>query len=293
MESFQDLLKQHNITIYVRRGGPNYQEGLRMIKETGQKLGLPIHVYGPETHMTAIVGAALGVRPLPEASRAPKTTGTFLLAPGANTAGTDRTPETSQLSSSQVSGQSTQQAAISKANATLSQVQGRLSALFDDKTKAIIWGQQTKAIQGMLDFDYVCSRATPSVVASTYPFTGDHKQKFYFGQKEILVPAYKSMKNAFTSHPDASVMVTFASLRSVYDTVLEALDYPQIRVIAIIAEGVPENQTRKILAKATEKGVTIIGPATVGGIKPGCFKIGNTGGMMDNILASKLYRPGR
>ncbi len=31
----------------------------------------------------------------------------------------------------------------------------------------------------------------------------------------------------------------------------------------------------------------------VGGIKPGCFKIGNTGGMMDNILSSKLYRPGR
>ena len=43
---------------------------------------------------------------------------------------------------------------------------------------------------------------------------------------------------------------------------------------------------------AREKGVVIIGPATVGGIKPGCFKIGNTGGMMDNILASKLYRPG-
>ena len=31
----------------------------------------------------------------------------------------------------------------------------------------------------------------------------------------------------------------------------------------------------------------------VGGIKPGCFKIGNTGGMLDNILASRLYRPGR
>ena len=33
-------------------------------------------------------------------------------------------------------------------------------------------------------------------------------------------------------------------------------------------------------------------PRQVGGIKPGCFKIGNTGGMLDNILASKLYRPG-
>ena len=27
-------------------------------------------------------------------------------------------------------------------------------------------------------------------------------------------------------------------------------------------------------------------------MKPGCFKIGNTGGMLDNILNSKLYRPG-
>jgi Succinyl-CoA synthetase, alpha subunit len=50
--------------------------------------------------------------------------------------------------------------------------------------------------------------------------------------------------------------------------------------------------TRKLNLLAKEKGVSIIGPATVGGLKPGCFKIGNTGGMMDNILHSKLYRPG-
>lgn len=36
----------------------------------------------------------------------------------------------------------------------------------------------------------------------------------------------------------------------------------------------------------------LLGPATVGGIKPGCFRIGNTGGAMDNIVSSKLYRPG-
>jgi ATP citrate (pro-S)-lyase len=43
---------------------------------------------------------------------------------------------------------------------------------------------------------------------------------------------------------------------------------------------------------AHQKNVVIIGPATVGGLKPGCFKIGNTGGMLDNILMSKLYRSG-
>jgi ATP citrate (pro-S)-lyase len=70
------------------------------------------------------------------------------------------------------------------------------------------------------------------------------------------------------------------------------MEYPQIRSIAIIAEGVPERRAREILHVAKKKGITIIGPATVGGIKPGAYKIGNTGGMMDNIVASKLYRPG-
>ena len=52
------------MSIFVRRGGPNYQEGLRVMREVGQKLGLNMHVFGPETHMTAIVGMALGTRPI-------------------------------------------------------------------------------------------------------------------------------------------------------------------------------------------------------------------------------------
>ena len=43
--------------------------------------------------------------------------------------------------------------------------------LFSKSTKAIIWGMQSRAVQGMLDFDYSCSRKEPSVVAMTYPFT--------------------------------------------------------------------------------------------------------------------------
>ncbi|XP_052259602.1 ATP-citrate synthase-like [Dreissena polymorpha] len=143
---------------------------------------------------------------------------------------------------------------------------------------------QAQAVQGMMDFDYVCSRKSPSVVAMIYPFTDDHKQKFYWGHKEVLVPCFKNMADCMKKHPDADVLVSFASLRSAYEST--------IRSIAIIAEGIPENLTRKLLKMANEKGVCIIGPATVGGVKPGCFKIGNTGGMLDNILASKLYRPG-
>lgn len=34
-ETFADRLREHKVTIYVRRGGPNYQEGLRVIKDIG------------------------------------------------------------------------------------------------------------------------------------------------------------------------------------------------------------------------------------------------------------------
>lgn len=36
---FKDRLIEHNIKIFVRRAGPNYQEGLRRMREVGQTLG--------------------------------------------------------------------------------------------------------------------------------------------------------------------------------------------------------------------------------------------------------------
>ena len=41
----------------------------------------------------------------------------------------------------------------------------------------------------MLDFDNLCSREVPSVSAMVYPFSGNHKQKFYWGHKEIMIPS--------------------------------------------------------------------------------------------------------
>jgi hypothetical protein len=42
--------------------------------------------------------------------------------------------------------------------------------------------------------------------------------------------AYKSMAMSMEKHRDASILISFASLRSVYETTLEALDYPQVCV---------------------------------------------------------------
>lgn len=36
IRDFQGPLKEHEVTIFVRRGGPNYQEGLRVMGEVGK-----------------------------------------------------------------------------------------------------------------------------------------------------------------------------------------------------------------------------------------------------------------
>merc|ERR1719392_667377 len=160
------------------------------------------------------------------------------------------------------------------------------------ETTSIVYGLQNRAVQGMLDFDFMCKRKKPSVAAMVYPFNGNHYVKFYWGTEETLLPVYTTTKEACQKHPNTSVFVNFASFRSVHETSMEAMEFPQIKTVAIIAEGVPEQQTRDIIKVAEAKGVGVIGPATVGGIKPGCLRIGNTGGMLDNIVMSRLYRAG-
>jgi ATP-citrate lyase beta-subunit len=59
IEEHAAQLKKANVKIYVRRGGPNYKEGLEKMRRMGERLGLPVDVYGPETHMTKIVSMAL------------------------------------------------------------------------------------------------------------------------------------------------------------------------------------------------------------------------------------------
>lgn len=73
---------------------------------------------------------------------------------------------------------------------------------------------------------------------------------------------------------------------------MEALDCPTIKCVVIIAEGVPESQVRHMIAKASKLDKVIIGPATVGGLQAGAFKIGDAAGTITNVVESKLYRPG-
>lgn len=164
--------------------------------------------------------------------------------------------------------------------------------MFDRNTQSFIYNNQVAATQRMLDFDFASGRETPSVAAIINPTGGESFSKVFFGKREILIPVYKTIEKAAKMHPYVDVMINFASFRSAAPSTEEALATPQIRTVVIIAEGVPERRMKLLTATSKALGKVIIGPATVGGIKAGCFKIGNAGGTIENIIESKLHRPG-
>jgi succinyl-CoA synthetase alpha subunit len=72
----------------------------------------------------------------------------------------------------------------------------------------------------------------------------------YWGTSETLLPVYQSTDKAVAKHEDVDTVVNFASSRSVYQSTMELMEYPQIRTIAIIAEGVPERVSFACFKKA-------------------------------------------
>uniref|UniRef100_A0A7S0D1I8 ATP-citrate synthase n=1 Tax=Amorphochlora amoebiformis TaxID=1561963 RepID=A0A7S0D1I8_9EUKA len=282
MQEYATQMIEGDIKVFVRRGGPNFQEGLENMRQFGTQYRVPIKVFGPEDHMTNIVALALGKdivqvgktlpRPNSAADLLQRGRSSSLAPPEAKTA-----------------------APIERKKCVPGKSPPKLNPwdLFTAETRCFIYGMQPTAVQNMLDFDFVSGRAFPSVACLVYPFSGNHSRKFYWNTKEVLIPVFASLEQALKKFPDISVVVNFASSRSAFESTIEILKHSkQIKTHAIIAEGVPEQKTKLLIKKAKDLGVTIIGPATVGGIKPGCFRIGNTGGALDNIIASKLYRPG-
>jgi len=167
-----------------------------------------------------------------------------------------------------------------------------MSKLFTKDTQAIFWNNNKTAIQRMLDYDFVIKRETPSVAGIVAPTSSNKFEKFFWGGDEIMVPVYKNTADAKKAQPQADVLLNFASFRTAYNVTNEALDIGGFRVIMITAEGIPERLARKMNQKARDLGVTVIGPATVGAIAPGAFKIANIGGTIENIINSKLHRAG-
>ena len=245
----------HNTTVYVRRGGPNYEKALNNIRDVLNNLNIKNEVYGPEIPITEIVKIGLTKIAKPKLDDVNKVYNRL----------------------------------------DLSDIDNVINFEFNENTRCIFYSLNDKAIQRMLDFDYLSGKKEPSILAIINPGQKTSNNPYFWGNNVVLLPVYGSIEQTKSLNYDT--VINFMSFRSVYDSCNDIIKHSiinnnKINKIAIIAEGVPELLTRKLNKFARKNNVVIIGPATVGGIIPGKFRIANTGGTNENIIDSKLYHSG-
>jgi succinyl-CoA synthetase alpha subunit len=109
------------------------------------------------------------------------------------------------------------------------------------------------------------------------------------GQQVHGVPVFDTVSEAMAAS-NATVSVISVPAVAVLDAALEAFAHG-IRFCLVMTERVPRLDTCKLLVIAERAGCTVIGPNTLGLIRPGIAKLGTIGGRLDNVRQS--FRLGR
>lgn len=154
-------------------------------------------------------------------------------------------------------------------------------------------GSHKPILQSMLDYDFLSGKNKPSLKAI---IAADRRyERYFFGNKETLIPVFKSV----TSLPegikkDINLFFNTTSARRAISSSIEIFEtLPNVIGGTIFAENVPEQHSLSMYQYITTKQKFIIGPASVGIIIPGHFKIGAIGGTdYRQLIDSKLFTPG-
>ena len=144
----------------------------------------------------------------------------------------------------------------------------------------IIVGKETKAIvqgitgtQGSFHTRLMLEYGT-KIVAGVTPGKG--------GMEVHGVPVYDTVKEAMENH-EANASIIFVPARFATEAALEAIENG-LKTVVIITEHIPVKDAIQIMARAKEKGTTIIGPNTPGIITPNECKLG--------IMPAHIFKPG-
>ncbi|HVT01612.1 MAG TPA: citrate/2-methylcitrate synthase [Patescibacteria group bacterium] len=145
--------------------------------------------------------------------------------------------------------------------------------------KVILIGSYPAIIQSILDFEYMSGHKAPSIVGVVA--TGRKIERYFFGKKEIAIPVFKSFKDV----PDkvkheVTFFLNVVSGRRVFSSTVEAIDnLPKLIGGVIFAENTPEKHALDLAEICETKGIFLAGPASVGILIPGIFKLGAIGGV--------------
>ena len=249
IKKFSYQFQDHNVSIWVRRGGVGEKEGLRLLKETLKELSIDNHVYGSEIPITEIISMALCMN-----------------------------------------------------NVQLPEYIIEDVSLIDYPREISLWndyiifiGHNSTIIQRILDYEYYIGKETGSILGVYDPYVKkDTYINYFWGHQKINILITSNINAIIIPERSTVSVYNYSSIRSCVQTTKKFADITAVKMLYIIAEGLPEATTLELSDYLHSRGKTLLGPSSVGAIKSGINgrRVGSVGGLMDNIQRCNLATEG-
>lgn len=168
-----------------------------------------------------------------------------------------------------------------------------MSIVADENTRVVIQGGPAgvNAARRMAEFSYLMKKPF-NVRAFVFPPDAGKTADVPYGSETLAIPVLATVAEATKAFPDINTSLVYIAPNRALAGALEALRDERIKVVSMITEGVPEKDA-KILAKEAKKlGKIFNGPSAIGIFSAGKCRLGVVGGYYENLILSKLYRPG-
>lgn len=159
--------------------------------------------------------------------------------------------------------------------------------------KVLCLGSHAGIIQSMLDFDFLIGRDTPSVVGIIA--SGRRSERYFFGPSEVSLPVYPALSGLpAAKRKQVGLVFNVLSGRRAPVAMTEALaGLPELQGGVVFAERLPERAALELRAAAHERGVWLLGGASIGLVVPGALKLGPIGGTQPvQLTNAALYASG-
>ncbi|HWQ26283.1 MAG TPA: citrate/2-methylcitrate synthase [Chlorobaculum sp.] len=168
-----------------------------------------------------------------------------------------------------------------------------MSILANKDTRAVIIGgvAGVNAAKRMAQFDFLINRPL-TVQAFVYPPEAGQQKEIFRGGELKNVTVYSSLAPALQESPGINTALIYIGASRGYQAAKEAIEAPNIKLISMITEGIPEKDAKRLKKLADQNGKIFNGPSSIGIMSAGECRLGVIGGEFKNLKLCNLYRAG-
>ena len=130
------------------------------------------------------------------------------------------------------------------------------------------------------------------VLALVFPPDAGKTAEVPYGSELVSIPIFKTVAEATAAFPAINTSLIYVGPDRAFKAAMDALADPKIKLVSMITEGVPEKDSKRLSLEAKKLGKIFNGPSAIGIISAGECRLGVIGGAFDNLILSKLHRPG-